>query len=42
MTRVQCIECRRKDTIVRKVSEWERRGILCPECRIGRKREWWN
>jgi len=42
MTRVQCIECGRKDAIVRKVSEWERRGILYPECRIGRKKEWWN
>ena len=27
---------------MRKVSEQERRGILCPEYRIGRKEEWWN
>ena len=42
MTRVQCIECGRKDAIVKKVSEQKRRRILCPECRVGRKREWWN
>jgi len=42
MMRVECVKCRRRDTIVRKVSEWKRRRILCPECRVGRKREWWN
>ena len=42
MMRVQCIECRRKDTIMRKVLEWKRRRILCLEYRVGRKREWWN
>ena len=42
MTRVQYVECGRKDAIVRKVSEQKRRRILCPECRIGRKGEWWN
>jgi len=42
MIRVKCIKCGRRDAIVRKVSEWERRRILCPECRVGRKREWWN
>ena len=40
MTRVECVKCGRRDTIVRKVLEWKRRKILCPECRIGRKREW--
>ena len=39
MTRVKCIKCKRKDTIVRKVSKWERRKILCPEYRVSRKRE---
>ena len=42
ITRVECIKYERRDAIVRKVSEWERRKILCPECRVGRKREWWN
>jgi len=42
MTRVECVKCRRRDVIMRKVSEQERRGILCPEYRIGRKEEWWN
>jgi len=42
MTRVQYIECGRKDAIVKKVLEWERRRILCPEYRIERKKEWWN
>ena len=27
---------------MRKVLEQERREILCPECRVGRKREWQN
>ena len=27
---------------MRKVLEWKRRRILCPECRVGRKKEWWN
>jgi len=42
MTRVEYVKCRRRDVIIRKISEQERRGILCPECRIGRKGEWWN
>jgi len=42
MTRVQCIGCGRKNTIVRKVLEQKRRRILCPEYRVERKREWWN
>ena len=42
MTRVECVKCRRRDTIVRKVSEQERKKILYPECRVGRKRVQWN
>jgi len=37
--RVECVKYRRRDTIVRKVSEWEKRKILYPEYRVGRKRE---
>ena len=40
MTRVQCVKYGRRDAIVRKVLEWKRKGILCPEYRVGRKREW--
>ena len=29
----------KRDAIIKKVSEWEGRGILWPEYRIGRKRE---
>ena len=39
MIRVEYVECRRRDAIMRKVSEWKRRRILCPEYRVGRKRE---
>jgi len=42
MTRVQCVKYRRKDTIRRKVLEQERRKILCPECRIEKKKPWQN
>jgi len=37
--RVEYIKCERRNAIVRKVSEWKRRKILCPECRVKRKRE---
>ena len=37
MTRVQCIEYRRRDAIGGKVSKQERRKILCLECRMGKK-----
>jgi len=40
MMRVECVKYKRRDTIMRKVLEQERREILCPECRVGRKREW--
>ena len=42
MTRVKYINCGKKDVIVRKVSEWEKRKILYLEYRVGRKREWQN
>jgi len=34
ITRVQCVEYERKNTIERRVLEQERRKILCPEYRI--------
>ena len=40
MTRVEYIKYRRRNAIVRKVSEWEKRRIPYPEYRVGRKREW--
>ena len=42
MIRVECVKCGRRDTIVRKVSEWERRKILRPEYRVERKKEQQN
>ena len=39
ITRVEYIKYGRRDIIMRKVSEQEKKGILCPECRIERKRE---
>ena len=42
MRRVEYVKYGRKNAIVRKVSEQEKKGILCPECRVGRKGEWWN
>jgi len=38
MTRVQCMECGRRDVIGRRVSEQERKKILCPEYRTGKKK----
>ena len=38
MTRVQCVKCKRKDTIGKKVIGEERREILCPEYRTGKKK----
>jgi len=40
MTRVEYIKYRRRNAIVRKVSEWEKRRIPYPKYRVGRKREW--
>ena len=40
--RVQYIECGRKDVIGGRVLEQEKRKILCPEYRIGKKKLWWN
>jgi len=42
MTRVQCVEYRRRDAIEEKVLEQERREILCPEYRTEKKKLWWN
>jgi len=42
MTRVQCVEYRRRDAIEGKVLEQERREILCPEYRTEKKKLWWN
>jgi len=42
MTRVEYVKCGRRDAIVRKMSELERRRILYPEYKVGRKGEWWN
>jgi len=32
------MECGRRDVIGRRVSEQERKKILCPECRTGKKK----
>ena len=42
MTKVECIKYRRRNAIVRKVSEWKRRRISCPKYRVEKKREWQN
>ena len=42
ITRVECIKCERRDAIIKKVLEQERKEILCPECRVERKRKWQN
>ena len=39
ITRVECVKYRKRDAIMQKVLEQERKGILCPEYRIERKRE---
>ena len=38
ITRVQCVKCKRKDVIGKKVIGEERREILCPEYRTGKKK----
>ena len=40
MTRVQYTECGKRDAMRERVSEQERREILCPECRTGKKKSW--
>ena len=42
MTRVEYIKYGKRNTIIRKVSEQEGRGILCPEYRVERKKEQQN
>jgi len=39
MIKVECIKCRRRDAIIKKVLEWKEKGILCPEYRVEKKRE---
>lgn len=42
-TKVKCTRYRRKDMVVdKKICEEEKRQILCPECRTGRKVLWKN
>jgi len=38
--KVECVKCGRNNTI--KKRKLEERKILCPECRIGKKKPWWN
>ena len=38
---IKCSWCRRKDT-VEKISKEDRKKILCPEYRTGRKQPWWD
>jgi len=40
MTRVQCVECGRKDAIEGRVLEQEKKEILYPECKTGKKKLW--
>jgi len=40
MIRVEYVKYRKRNTIIKKVLEWERRKILYPECRIEKKEEW--
>ena len=38
MTRVQYVKCRRKNTIIRKVTEQKRRRILCLKYKVEKKK----
>ena len=42
MTKVQYVECERKDAIEKRMLEQERRKILCLEYRTGKKKPWQN
>ena len=42
MTKVQCIEYERKNTIEKKVLEQEKNKILCSEYKTEKKKLWWN
>jgi len=37
MMRVEYVKYKRRDAIMRKMSEWERKKILYPECRVEKK-----
>jgi len=40
-SRVKCAKCERKDTVVgEEICEKEKKEILCPECRTGKKKPW--
>ena len=39
---MQYVECRRRDAMRKRVSEQERREILYPEYRTGKKKSWWD
>jgi len=36
--RVQCVKCRKKNAIIRKMKKEERKEIWYPECQIGKKK----
>jgi len=38
--KVECVKCGRNDII--KGRKLEEGKILCPECRTGKKKPWWN
>jgi len=40
MTKVQYMKYERKNMIRGEISKEEKRGILYPECRIGKKKLW--
>ena len=42
MMRVEYVKYRRRDAIMRKMSEWERKKILYPECRVEKKEKQQN
>jgi len=38
--KVECVKYRRNNTI--RGRKLKKRKILCPECRTGKKKPWWN
>jgi len=42
-SKIECAKCGREDTIIeRKISKEEKGKILCPECRTGKRKPWWD
>jgi len=42
-SKMECAKCGREDTIIgRKMSKEEKGKVLCPECRTGKRKPWWN